>query len=223
MKLQQTFSALLVAMSQLLFSSAGHAANESTIDFLELTAVPAQKIVHFKWLVNREAGGNSFLIEKSTDRRKWSRVAEVPSLANHADLHAYQLSEINLPESATEYFRLTRIDQDGQSQILDETFVSHPILSGMILIPPSKAERKEVIATCNALVEMQVRVQLLNSKGVLLSHEMQTLRVGYNRIVVDIRDLPRGTYILMIRDNKGNQQARTFSTLRNEKDKKGEF
>jgi len=193
--------------------------SESAIDYVQMTATPAMKVVHFKWLVNRESGGHVFRIEKSLDEKTWRMMAEVPSLSNHSELHTYTTSEINLPENIKEFFRLLRVDENGRAEVLDETSISHAALSGLFLIPPSKYDKGEVIFSCNSLIKTSIRLSVMDVDGKVKREEVHTFQAGYNRIVLDAQSFPPGTYMLVLRDGFGVQQTRTFSTLKSNKPK----
>ncbi len=184
---------------------------ESAIDFVEMTATPASNIVHFKWLVNREIGGKSFLIEKSLDEETWTAVDEVPSLANHAQQHTYMISEINMTEGVEEHFRIVRVDHNGLKEVMAETAVSHPALSNLFLIPKSKSAKGEIIVSCTALNASRGELQILDMSGNMRFEEHVTLRPGYNRVTINSRSLPESTYVIVLKDGDGHQLTHSFT------------
>lgn len=199
--------------------AAANEPSESVIDYVQMTATPAAKVVHIKWLVNRESGGNVFRIEKSVDEKTWKKITEVPSLSNHDELHTYTTSEINLPEGIKEFFRLTRVDKNGVAEVLDETSISHTALSGLFLIPSSKYDKDEVIFSCNSLIKTSIRLSVMDVDGKVKREEVHTFQAGYNRIVLEAQSFPPGTYILVLTDGFGVQQTRSFTNITSAKRK----
>lgn len=215
MKLSTT---LPLAVASLLLASpllgATTSNDESNIEFAGLTVTPASKVVHFKWLVNKEKGGQSFRIEKSLDEKSWTTVTEVESLGNHEELHTYMTSAINLPEGIQEYFRLIREDRSGNIRVLEEASITHQALSGLILIPKSNSGKGEIVFSCNSLIDTKVHLSLMDIDGRVKRVEKHTFMTGYNRLLISTEQLPEGTYLLVLTDDTGMQQTRTFTTTK---------
>lgn len=194
----------------------------SSIDFVKMVATPASKIVHFKWEVNAESKGDYFIIEKSIDNKTWNAVTRVESLGYHKDRHTYMISEINLAESAIEYFRIKRVDKWSKETILDVVNVKQPILSSLILIPESKTENNQLIVSYTSLIASHGTIRVFNMDGETLFEEHLELTPGYNRIVVDTRKYKYGNYIVVIRDEFDNKLTKSL-ILENKKGKKTKF
>jgi hypothetical protein len=189
-----------------------HAKDESAIEFAGLTITPATKVIHVKWLVQRERGGQRFRIEKSLDQAHWSTVAEVASIGNHEELHTYMTSAINLPEALNEFFRLIREDRAGNIRILGEASITHAALSGLILIPNRNSGKEEIVFSCSSLIDTKVHLSLMDLDGKVKRSEKHNFTVGYNRLLISTEQLPEGTYMLVLIDETGERQTRTFTT-----------
>lgn len=210
------FASLLTTTAVL---SAPTSGDESAIEFAGLTVTPASQVVHFKWIVNKERGGRSFRIEKSLDKLSWNAVTEVVSLGNHEDLHTYMTSAINLPEGIKEYFRLIREDRSGNIRVLEEASITHPALSGLILVPKSNSTKGEIVFSCNSLIDTKVHISLMDLEGKEKRVEKHNFTSGYNRLLIPTDQLPEGTYVLVLSDETGTQQTRTFTTAKEQRRK----
>ena len=178
---------------------------ESSIMFVKMEAVSSSKIVHFSWDVEEEMNGDHFIIEKSIDDGEtWVRVSRVESLGNHKERHTYEVSEINMIEGVTEYFRVSRVDLDGNVIVLDAVNINHPILSNMKLIPNPKNVKKATTLSCESLICSEGILTIYNRNGELVEKRKVDLSKGYNRCQIEIKKLDPGDYRVSIQDEFDN-------------------
>lgn len=211
-KLSITF--VLVALTTLAVNAGPseiEKSGESTIDFVKIEATLAPNIIHFKWFVNSEQQGNYFLIEKSMDEISWSIVTRIKSIENHHELHTYLTSEINLSQGASEYFRITRVDQVDVKSILETINVSQPILSNLFVIPVSKKINNEIITAWNSMLCSDGTVNIYDENGTCVRQKRVRQKEGYNRFILNIKSLNKGKYTLILKDEFGNTITKTFS------------
>lgn len=178
---------------------------ESLISFGHMTAVPSSKIVHFSWDVEQEQNGDHFLIEKSIDDgQTWHAVSRVESIGNHKERHTYKVSEINMVEGISEYFRVSRVDIDGNRKVLDAVNIDHPILSNMKLIPNPKNVRKATTISCESLICSEGELKIYNRDGTVVEQRSLNLSQGYNRCQIEVKNLAPGEYRVSIKDEFDN-------------------
>ncbi|PIE86724.1 MAG: hypothetical protein CSA03_03910 [Bacteroidetes bacterium] len=178
---------------------------ESSISFGHMTAVPSSKIVHFSWDVEEEQNGDHFIIEKSIDDgQTWETVSRVESIGNHKERHTYKVSEINMVEGISEYFRVSRVDIDGEKKVLDAVNIDHPILTNMKLIPNPKNVRKATTVSCESLICSEGEMNIYNRNGELVEQRRLNLSKGYNRCQIEVKNLAPGEYRVSIKDEFDN-------------------
>lgn len=179
---------------------------ESSILFVEMEAVSSSKIVHFSWEVEEEQNGDHFLIEKSIDDGEtWTHVTRVESLGNHKERHTYKISEINMIEGITEYFRVSRVDVDGEKKVLDAVNINHPILYNMKLIPNPRNVRKATTISCESLICSDGMMRIYDSSGKMIQKRKLNLSKGYNRCQIEVKNLDPGEYRVSIHDEFDNK------------------
>ncbi|MDG1334248.1 MAG: hypothetical protein P8P74_18080 [Crocinitomicaceae bacterium] len=179
---------------------------ESSILFVQMKAVSSSKIVHFSWEVEEEQNGDHFVVEKSIDDgTTWARVSRVESIGNHKERHTYKISEINMIEGITEYFRVRRVDVDGETKVLDAININHPILYNMKLIPNPKNVRKATTISCESLICSDGVMKVYNSDGELIQDRKLNLSKGYNRCQIEVKKLEPGEYRVSIYDEFDNK------------------
>lgn len=178
---------------------------ESSISFGHMTAIPSSKIVHFSWDVDEEQNGDHFLIEKSIDDgQTWQPVTRVESIGNHKERHTYKVSEINMVEGVSEYFRVSRVDIDGEKKVLDAVNIDHPILTNMKLIPNPKNVKKATTVSCESLICSDGEMTIYNKDGILIEKRNLSLSQGYNRCQIEVKNLAPGEYRVSIKDEFDN-------------------
>lgn len=179
---------------------------ESSIQFIQMKAVSSSKIIHFSWEVEEEQNGDHFIVEKSIDDGEtWTRVTRVESIGNHNERHTYKISEINMIEGITEYFRVSRVDVDGEKQVLDAININHPILYNMKLIPNPKNVRKATTISCESLICSDGVMEIYSRSGELIQKRKLNLSKGYNRCQIEVKQLDPGEYRVMIKDEFDNK------------------
>lgn len=195
----------IVASNELFVLPKVDSSEESSIVFIEMKAVSSSKIVHFSWDVEEEQNGDHFMIEKSIDDgATWTSVSRVESIGNHKERHTYEISEINMIEEVTEYFRVSRVDIDGQVKVLDAVNINHPILSNLKLIPDPKNVKKATTISCESLICSDAVLEVYNKNGELVHKRKLDLAKGYNRCEIEIKNLDPGEYRVSIQDEFEN-------------------
>ncbi len=79
------------------------------IEFKGINA-PEGNILH--WSTASERNSDYFIIERSTDGKKWSEVSMVNSIGNSNEINSYQTVDVTFSNDYN-YYRLIQIDEDG--------------------------------------------------------------------------------------------------------------
>lgn len=180
------------------------------IDYVRMEAIPSTQVVHLKWEVESEVNGAFFVIDKSIDGMTWIEKGRRVSIGNHEVYHTYLESLINFPESAVEYFRLRRIDSNGEEQILDISVIHHEVLSRPKLIPDPKDVNAKVTLTYESLLDGFVNVSIINQEGESFFSKKYFATNGYNRIELSLAGLAEGQYLVVIKDEFENKVSKTL-------------
>ena len=182
----------------------------SEILFTKLEAVASSRIVHFKWEVENETKGSRFVIEKSIDKINWKEIQSVQSLSNHKERHTYQLSEINFAESVIEYFRISRIDENGIRTVLDVVSLDQPILSNLLLLPDPKKTKSLLVLSYDSLISSKGTLYIRSENGDVVDERYLFFDEGYNRLVLNYKKYDSGIYQIILRDEFDNRVVKTF-------------
>lgn len=183
---------------------------DSEILFTKLEAVSSSRIVHFKWDVEKETKGATFIIEKSIDKINWKQVQSIQSIGDHKERHTYQISEINFAEGVHEYFRITRVDVNGVKSILDVITLDQPILSNLILLPDPKKTKDILVISYDSLITSKGLMYVRSSDGEIVDERYLFFDEGYNRMIINYKKYAPGIYQIVLKDEFDNKLVKSF-------------
>jgi hypothetical protein len=175
------------------------------VAFISMSAIPSQVVVHLKWEVGSEEEGVQYILEKSVDGITWSEKARRLSVGDNSTYQVYLESLINFPERSVEIFRLRIIDAEGNSSILDQTIVKHPVLSEIRLIADQKNVYNTVTLTFEALEKTKTMITVWDISGQVRYFKRHQCELGYNRRLLPVSNLEPGIYSVVVDDEKGNR------------------
>jgi hypothetical protein len=187
---------------------------DARFQLLNFEAVVSSKIVHFKWDIEKEKRGTTFIIEKSIDKINWKEVKQVESIGDHKSTHTYKVSEINFVEGAKEYFRISRENSKGERLELDIIEINQPILSNMLVLPPAKKATSSLVVSYDSMIDSKGVLFVKNEQGEIVYQKSMPFDEGYNRAELKMNKLEKGSYVVVLRDEYGNKVSRTFNTYK---------
>lgn len=181
------------------------------VELISMSAVPTQVVVHLKWEVLEEQEGVQYIIEKSVDGLNWVERSRRVSLGSSETHHTYLESLSNFPERSVELFRLRMVDGEGNSAILQQTVVKHPVLSEIRLIADRKDVYNTVTLTFESLEEVKAMVTVWDLNGQVRYFKRHQCDLGYNRRVLPLSGFEPGIYRVVVDDEQGNSIAKTLT------------
>lgn len=175
------------------------------VELIDFHAQPGPWSVELDWTTATEHNTSRFDVQRSADRLHWATIGSVPASGNSASAISYRLSDPHPYEGDT-YYRLAMIDQDA-SERLTPWVMAHweaPMLhcwpnptSGSFLI--DLGERID-----------RANVQLMDHLGRAVS--VHTCRSGDDELLIDMGDLPEGTYWIRVSDGTWERTGRIVRT-----------
>ena len=153
-KITLLLAVLFISITTYAFEEEGDTTS-SKIQFNNLEATLSARIIHFRWSVESEEDGDHFLIQKSLDQENWSAVTKVSSIKSHKEQHTYEISEIDFAEGVNEFFRIVRVDANGEATEIDR--VNVPIRRLISIL----ASRYKHVSSCDARERRQFGFQFL--------------------------------------------------------------
>lgn len=203
-KISLVFMLLFISTSTYAFEGEGDS-TASNIQFNNMEATLSARIIHFRWSVNSEEQGDHFLIQKSLDQETWTSVTKVSSIKSHKEQQTYEISEIDFAEGVSEYFRIVRVDANGDATEMDRVNINRPVLTNMLLIPVPRKVNKEMALSYDSMISSEGTMTVMARSGEIIEEFDVSISEGYNRFELHIKDYDKGDYLVTIKDEYGNK------------------
>ena len=159
--------------------------------------------VPLSWKTSNEINSKEFLLEKSPDGITFSQFAIVPAKGNSTIESSYSAID-DRPFPGNSFYRLKMVDKDGQVKYSDIISIKAPVSAVVISrVFPNPAINKlnlQIISDSRKTLSVEA-FDLLGKKVLNLSLAIDQ---GINNKSVMVSNLTSGTYILQVKDVKGN-------------------
>lgn len=199
-----TIAVLFTSTSTYAFEEEGDTTS-SKITFNNLEATLSARIIHFRWSVDSEELGDHFLIQKSLDQENWTAVTKVSSIKSHDEQHTYEISEIDFAEGVSEFFRIVRVDANGEATEMDRVNINRPVLTNMLLIPVPRKVNKEMTLSYDSMISSEGTLTVMARSGEIVEEFDVSISEGYNRFELHIKNYDKGDYLVTVRDEYSNK------------------
>lgn len=160
------------------------------ITMVSFDATLQKRSVSLDWQTASELNNDYFTAEHSQDGNTWEPVGTLKGAGNSTSLNNYTLQH-NLSEAGVHYYRIKQTDFDGKFSYSDVRSVMLEQAPEIMLFPNPAKETVLVNRGTNAAIEIR------NTLGQIVQAE-QT--VSENTTQLDVSALPRGSYLVTIRE-----------------------
>ncbi|WP_153796981.1 DUF7619 domain-containing protein [Foetidibacter luteolus] len=149
------------------------------------------------WHTFREDRGDHFIVEKSSDSKKFNTLTAVKA---HGAASSYKVYD-EQPFAGWNYYRLKSYDKSGdfKTSRVVSVFVDRNNAFALEVSPNPASDK--VILTVHGTIEGRAGISLVNTTG---SPILQTM-LNSNRQVIELGKLPAGVYFLRFSDSKRSE------------------
>ena len=152
--------------------------------------------VQLNWSTSNELNVNRYEIEHSITGSNFISVGKMPA-KNGSGTNTYALTLAKVP-AGTHYYRLRRVDNDGQSQLSETKTVR--ITAGKVQVQLKANPVKN--SPLEAIIDVQqsgtASIRIVNLNGETLLNQQVNLQQGTNNYKAPAISLPAGTYLLQV-------------------------
>lgn len=173
--------------------------------YLEAEAQP-DRTVEVLWATATERGNDHFTVERSVDAEVFEDIGEVPGAGNSTEERRYRFID-QQPYTGTSYYRVRQTDLNGDQ---DRSNTASVRLAGAVAdmtVWPNPATEQLVVGF-SAPGAMEVRVELVDACGRLLSATRHLVSTGANTVQLSCAQLPPGVYAVSIGSPQGRRTLR---------------
>jgi hypothetical protein len=162
----------------------------------------SNKTGELKWVTGSEESVTHFLIEKSTDGRRFTAAGTVAARGTTAGKTTYTWTDLQLA-TGENYYRLSEVSPEGKTKELGIRRL-RPAAQGGLQLYPNPATGSFVTVNTGYAVTGKLTYQLLDATGRAVA--TGTLTQQYQQI--ETGKLPKGFYLLSLSDGQQIQFTR---------------
>ncbi len=157
----------------------------------------------FNWTTATEENNAYFTLEKSIDGETFETVAKIKGNGNSTREinYSYSYEEEN---TSYKYFRIKQTDFNGKTKILKLIYLNCVDVLGGLKLYPNPANN-EIKLEFEASRESVFTINITDLMGRLLKSIQYVATEGFNQSLVNIQDLPSGSYQVSINSNTGSR------------------
>jgi hypothetical protein len=157
----------------------------------------------FNWTTITENNNAYFTLEKSKDGETFETVAKIKGNGNSIKelKYSYTYEEEN---ANNKYYRLKQTDFNGKSKVLKLMYLNCIDALGNLNLYPNPAT-EEIKLEFESSEDANFTVNITDIIGRLLKSTQHTATQGLNQVLVNIQDLPAGSYYVSINSNIGSR------------------
>ncbi|TDB68953.1 hypothetical protein [Arundinibacter roseus] len=167
---------------------------------VRLVDFKAQKInqkVHLSWKTAQEVNTREFVIQRSTDLKRFVDVARMPASGGQEAPQAYEFAETD-PRPGTSYYRLKIVDWDGTYEYSPIQDIITPHQNPSAYVSPSPATGNRIYLALP--VQDMSQVRLFSLQGVEIGLKQQRISPELLELIPE-KILKPDIYVLTLKEN----------------------
>lgn len=159
--------------------------------------------VKLQWKVAAEINNDRFIVERGSDLASLQKLTTIASKGDTQNSVIYNYTDYS-PVSGNNYYRLSQVDKDGTTKVLETEVVKFDFSKIDVIAYPNPS--KDFIKLKANSFQGLVNVKLVSLLGqTVLSKRFDPA----NEILLDVRNINAGNYILLIENGKGSYTFKT--------------
>jgi endonuclease I len=176
------------------------------VQWLNFSAMRNNSGVLLNWSTASEMNNAYFDVERSIDGINFTTIGSTSGKGTHSGISEYNFldADISAISSSIIYYRLKQTDADGSftySSVVTVLPGGLNTFSG-IQIAPNPIINRALILFENA-VDFTGTFSIQNIHGITVVNETECSTHGKNKLDIDFSNLPRGVYIITLRETNG--------------------
>jgi alpha-tubulin suppressor-like RCC1 family protein len=155
------------------------------------------------WKTSDEVNLATYLIERSTDGRSFSKVGDVTA-ENNSSVNVYNYIDRNIATIGAHdfYYRLKMVDNDGSFKYSSVIRITLNNINTELFPNPVK---ELATLTIYAIRNETTNYQIMDASGKVVLEKTVDIMKGQNKVIVDTKLLRQGLYILKLKGYSGRE------------------
>ncbi len=173
--------------------------NPLPVKLSAFSATLLEKTVKVQWQTSTEANTNYFNVQRSSDGKTFTTIGRISAKGNSTNTSTYHFTDLTAfgEKTNTLFYRLQTMDKSGSYEYSELVAVRLMDNSTNITLHPNPAKEKLSLQFTSGLAE-KAMLQLSNSASQTLQTKNVQLTKGKNALDVNIVNLPKGSYLLVL-------------------------
>ena len=145
-----------------------------------------------RWETANELNASRFAVERSADGILWTMEGTYPATGSSTGQRYAFTDPIGLPSGA--FYRITEYDVSGQTHLSSVIHINCGPDDSWQVMPNPVSE--QLMITIHSATASPSMFRVYDESGKLVITQQNSLLPGFNRLMVDMRSLPAGSYIV---------------------------
>ncbi|NJB85970.1 hypothetical protein GGR26_001738 [Lewinella marina] len=171
------------------------------VELLYFTAAVEKTGVTLRWVTISEEDNDRFIVERSSDGRRFTALGTVQGQGNSRVPVEYTYVDKS-PLAGTAYYRLKQVDFDGAESYSDVVAVaSKGSVNHLQLQAYPNPFTANIAVAVTALTATSAHLELVDMQGRVILTRTLALREGLTAVDLDVQQLAVGVYVLQVTGN----------------------
>jgi hypothetical protein len=163
-----------------------------------------------EWKTGTELNNDYFSVERSKDGINFKQIGKVKGSGTSSHEKNYLFID-SFPFSGLSYYRLKQVDYDAKFEYSPIKAINFDFSAqNDFIIYPNPLENNDLEFIYSADNEGFALIQIIEPLGRVILSKKEIVNEGRNYFKINLKDFPRGSYLLLIQDELGNQIHRKF-------------
>jgi hypothetical protein len=168
------------------------------VELTSITAYTEGEVNKVNWVTATEKDVKNFVVERSIDSKQWFAIG---TAAPKGGLKETAYSLIDNKPVLLSYYRLRSVDNNGDEQISKIVSVKRYDAKKFVVLSVAPVPTTEgVTVDFSVSKEATVTLTVTNIIGQVVKTETIRAIEGVNKAVINLNNLPNGTYLLKVSD-----------------------
>ena len=187
------------------FGAGGGNSNPLPVELLSFTGNCSEGQTILTWQTASEFNSSYYSLEKSKDGEDWREINNQPAAGNSTSLLTYQFVD-NTDSGDATYYRLTQVDENGESETFNTILVSCNDDSDLFKTLPNPSDVSFQVLVKNESLVGKATMRLVDTKGTVVSIKEVEITEGTNLFYLNENVTP-GIYYLSISNGTNSTEV----------------
>jgi pimeloyl-ACP methyl ester carboxylesterase len=151
------------------------------------------------WKTSDEMNVDRYVVEHSFNGVSFATVGSVNAYNNSGE-NNYGFTHYTLAPG-THYYRIRRIDKDGNSGYTDTKTIRVSISTATVQVRPNPVTGSILVLAINTQQSSKTSVQVMGVDGKIILQQNVSLTNGTNLVNLNVADVPSGIYLVQVKMN----------------------